>query len=435
MTKRPTPSTTGATERIPMSRVAPGGPGSTDALGWLARAGAIALLLAIGWIAFAALRPLTLVSDAEAPRVRAARAVAPPVLSVAERTTHLNAVTASNWFAPDRMMWTHEDQQALLARSEDAKPKTDGAPSKASSATAIDERPGSIRVTRKEDLPDNLAKAFANLELKGIRSTSDDAMLAMITFVQSKARPATRSFAAGESFTDESFPSEAWKVVLIDAALDRVFLRREGSTVVLPLFGGDSEVVTEAALDGAPEAAVDPGVVGASREEVVAQLRAAGISDEEIAELMRLADADLEPQAPEAAEIEKATEALGDREDLSGIAGVLEMMKSAKPTVREVDTPEDARADSYDNVGRGHAVAGVDAIAGVVTLADGSRWSVSVSDAEKIASWPSDAPISVYQARRIGKPYVIVNDATKAFAGAIHLVEKSTAGAESETDG
>ena len=414
-------------ERIPLARLTPGGPGATDALGWCARGAAVLLLLAIAWLVYAGVRPLGPVSEAESPRVRAARDLDRPVLTVSERTALLTAVTRSNWYSPERRMWTVQDQKALAAASaEGAGEPGDATTPGADAGGPLDDRPGSIRVTAKEDLPDKLARAFENLDLKGIRSTAEGGMVAMITFVKSPTRPATTPFAVGDTFTDESFAGEPWKVVLIDAAFDRVFLRREGQTVVLPLFSGSSAVVAE--VEGEVEAEVDPGAVGESREEVVAQLRAAGISDDEIRELLRMAEADEVAGAPDEEDeaMERAAEALTEHEDAEGMAGVLEMMKSAKPTVRPVETPESERPGSYEATGRGHVISGIDAVAGVVTLEDGSRWTVSTGDAEKLAKWPSGAPVSVYAGRRVGRAYVIVNEANREYAAASHIVEKET---------
>ncbi len=282
--------------------------------------------------------------------------------------------------------------------------------------------PGRINVTAPDELPEDIAKAYENLELRGIRSGAGGAMVAMISFVQGKARPASTTYAVGDTFIDERFPSDEWRVVLIDDVLDRVFLRRKGTNVALPLFSG-SAAITDAAL-APPE---DPGALGVGRDEVIAQLREAGISEEEIRELMRLADADLEPSEAEpddaAAAIGAAAEKLDEQAE--GLAGVLDMMRSTRRTVRPTGKPVDERADTYDAVGQGHAIATVDTEGALVTLADGSRWRVSPADAGKVAAWGPSAPVSVYPGRNVPRAYVLVNDATKEFAPASHLHEPS----------
>lgn len=416
-------------ERLAPARLTPGGPGSTDVVGWLTRGGVVLVALAAAWLVFCAVRPLPVPGRAGAPAIRPARPIEPPEITVAQRQKLLDSVMTTNWFSPTHQMWTHQDITDQMAVQSKKPTKTAQRQTSKADESATSNDPeaanGLLNTTSPDKLPDVLAKAYANLDLRGIRMRADGRLVAMLTTVQSPTRPATTPCAIGDSFTDEKFPDEAWKIVLIDATNDRVYLRRAGNTVQLPLW--KSGGLTVAKVDGENAAAPK----GPSRDEIIAQLRAAGISEADIAETLRMAestdDAKKPPPKPtDVQSLKAATERIEKSsvpDDVKGVADVLKMMSSKntgpRPNRRYLSFPD---VDTYKDTGAGHFVGSSDPGAGVVTLDDGSRWSLSADALKKITAWGA-TPVIVLRGRGTSQPYVIVNTRTKDYAEVSHIVE------------
>jgi hypothetical protein len=440
-----TEPTTGEWRRLAPARLTPGGPGSTDIVGWLRRGALVLLAVSLVWLVFSAVRPLSTPEGAGAPTIHAARPTQAPTITVAEREKLLDSLMATNWFDADHRMWTHQDIAANQTDQPKQPKKTDQKlAERTPETTKTTDTPtgaGVLRTTAPADLPDKLAKAYANLDLRGIRMLADGTLVAMITTVQSPTRPATKAYAIGDSFTDDKFADKAWQVIFIDGKGDRVYLRRDDRTVELPLWRSPDLSVASAG----DEAAAAP--TGLSREEVIAQLRAAGVKEDEIAELLRMVEDDgakasehAQAQAPDVKSIDDTVGQLEKQsvsEDVKSVSKVLDMMsskgnqRSRRSDRRKLAFPD---VDTYAGPERGHTVSAIDADAGVVTLEDGSRWEASARALKQIRAWGSAPAISVYRGRGTSTPYVLVNEITKDIAEVSHMVEPTgDAGADVES--
>ena len=433
--ERPSHVNPGEWERLAPARLTPGGPGSTDVLGWLTRGAVALMVLSMLWLGFSIVRPLASPGDAGVPNIRPGRAVAAPTITVAERQELLDAVRATNWFDPNHEWWTHQDIAGDNAQGAPNKTDQSQAPEIAETPPRIIDGANAtgLVLTAPGDLPEKLAKAYANLELRGIRMRADGKLVAMISMVSSPARPATTSYAIGDTFTDAAFADDEWRVLLIDGSRDRVYLRRADKTVELPLWKNPVLTVASAA-DGASAAPTGP-----SRDEIIAQLRAAGISEEQIAETLRMVYDGEAPQPAQAKppEVKSVDDALGQLEkapeEVKGIGDILKKMSESDSRPRRSDrrTLAFPDIDTYPALGGGHTVGVIDADAGVVTLNDGSRWDVSASGATRINGWGTAAAVSVFRGKGTSRAYVIVNDFTHDTVQANHLVEPKDADVES----
>lgn len=429
----------GGWETLPRERVALGGGGGTDAMGWFARIATLALVLAAGWLVFTATRPLAAPETPEEIEIRAVRGVEFHETPMERRVELLASVGAKNWFDPNGEVWSFEDVDARVADAEAS--EDPGESESAEQAPSVTQDPlvaeliGTLHVTRVEDMPTDLVGAYRNLELRGIVGDRDGGLVAMISTVRSKSRPATRSFRPGETFIDEDFPDEEWRLVLIDRERDRVVLRRNETNVLLRLYKAPATVArgTETPEEGADSE------IGLSKEEIASQLRAAGYSEEEIAELLLLAEA-LEgaPDTPAAEEPglargESLSEAVEEvQEKAPELGAVVSMMRDSGPARPRRDRKSRNKlsfpdVDTYPGVGSGHKLATIDAEARMLTLEDGTQWRIAESYVGVARRWRSSAPVAVFRGYGTSTPYVITNQMTSDVIEVEHIVVGSDA--------
>ncbi len=281
---------------LPRSRFAPLGAEGPTPLVWAARA-ALALLAVGGALfLFMLVRPLPSPGSATGALPEAVPAPNLAPAPVERRQEVLASLTGDNPFSPDRLAWTPmqrpggdpgstpEGSQGAGGETAVARAPADPDPGR---PTSID----GIPITKPEDLEQTLQNAYRNIELRGIRSSSSGADIAMISFVQSPTRDRSTRFAMGEEFVDDAFPKNPWRVLFIDAERDRVVLRREGKNMVVPLFR------TVAAAPEPEEAAAEPdsaeATVAQKRQQIIDDLKAAGVPPKEIALLLAAMDEEL----------------------------------------------------------------------------------------------------------------------------------------------
>jgi hypothetical protein len=316
-----TPITDGALPRWRTAR--PGRPASGMAV-WAGRAPAIALLCGIALVAGAVVAPLAHppvpdpITPPQAPRITLGR------MSVADRERALASLTARNLFSVDGRFWTAPEPTIA-----DEQAGSDGVPGPAGGApVALPVGAPPLVLTNAAEMPPDIKAAFENLRLIGVRSGSAGVPVALIALVTNLT--AIREHAVGSEFIDEKFAQAAWRIVGIDTARDRVELERAGKRVSLALYPAEPIPVPRApeatAPDGAPATGV--AVVSATPDQVARELREAGVTDAEIAELLRLMKED--PAAFAAAQAASADAKAAEKADEpEGLGAVLELMRSA----------------------------------------------------------------------------------------------------------
>ncbi|HBS28818.1 MAG TPA: hypothetical protein DEB06_05070 [Phycisphaerales bacterium] len=336
-----TDAPSGAIDRRRLRRA--GAPGA-DALDWATRLGAAAMLLAVLWTGWSALRPLPTPPEREAA---APSIVAPdPPIDARppeERRALLAELARTNLFASDRLAWKPKVEPAP-AEADPASPSP--APAQASLSPTVKSDPS---LTPADKVPDDVKKALSALELRGLRTGADGRAVAMISRVHGTSRSASSPYHEGDEFEEESNKQAKWKVTSIDWAGRRVLLTRSGVTVALALYTSEAVGVASAAAraaepgstDAAPSRVLDPertGIPGApavairSREEAIDDLRRAGVSEEDIAQVLRALDAPLVKSAQADAQppIPVTTPATDDptrRTPPPGMEAVLKLMQ------------------------------------------------------------------------------------------------------------
>ncbi len=341
---------------LPGSYLARGGARRFDAPA-LAGLGALALLLAAGvWLVVAALAPLPDTTPPNLPPVPEVSAPPARTAPIDQRRELVARLTADNPFAAGRRFWDANPAPAQVATAETPPPVPATPPSGVERAAA---GPGSFMVTRREALPDDVRKALEGIELKQIHTDRDGALVARIGFVHSPQRETTLRFRVGDEFKDDANPQAQWTVQAIDDARKRVILRRSSHSVVLPLFA-TSLASAEAELEPAsaapapglgqtPAPRPEPTIVTRTRDEIITELRAANVSEEEIARLIALVDQPPVAAPGEAGAVvgrppdqpaDAATAAAeAGQAAPQGIEGILRMMTSKRPAAQPAQDP------------------------------------------------------------------------------------------------
>jgi len=344
-----------ASRSLPRSYLARGGARRFDAPA-IAGAGAAALLLAAGvWLVIAAVAPLPQAPAPNMPRVPEVAAPAAPTTPIEQRRELVARLTVDNPFAAGRRFWDANPAPAQVAQAEPQPPVPAPAPTGVERAAA---GPGSFMVTRREALPDDVRKALEGIELKQIHTDRTGALVARIGFVHSPQRDITARLRVGDEFKDDANPQANWAIAAIDDARKRVILRRSSHNVVLPLFPSSlasAEVEPEpaAAAPGTePAPRPEPTIATRTRDEIIQELRAANISEDEIARLIALVDqppvsTPAEPAAvvgrpPDQPADPAAAAADAGQAAPQGIEGILRMMTSKRPAAQPAQEPPPA---------------------------------------------------------------------------------------------
>lgn len=290
-----------APERLSGARLALAGAPGADVLTWAARVSVVALAVSVVWWVWVIVRPLP-ITDAGAtmspPRI-------PEILeqpaSDSKRAALIEGLTRENLYAADRRPWVRLPMASNPndpASGQTAQAQADGQPSAAISGGAPTIAPGasagSIAFTPTEQLPDDVKKALATLELKAVRAESNGGGVAMISFVHSATRQQSTAYRPGDQFKDEANPNAEWRVVAVDLERRRVLLGRSGVIAALPLYKGLGEGPVTGVSVSAASTTSDLTVVGLTRDEVIMDLRAKGLSEADILAVIEEFDRQLE---------------------------------------------------------------------------------------------------------------------------------------------
>lgn len=297
----------GSTMRIGRGRRLRSGGRGPDGLDWALRVGVVVVCLSACWTGWSMLRPLP-TPDAPTPVVMPDVPVhADDVEDEAARALALTELVRDNLFDDERRMWSAPAATVTGAPVEPKGPAggevadPSGSPAGGDRATvSIDGR--TVELTKAESVPDDVKQALTGLALRGIYRVGGGEALAMISRVHAGPNPLMSDvWREGDVFEDKQHPQAKWRLVAIDAAGSRVILERSGTTLALEMFTSRPMVAASAA----PAARVERRVIERTREEVAADLLAAGIPEEEVSRLIKLAEL-----SEEQAEVQRKLNAL-----------------------------------------------------------------------------------------------------------------------------
>lgn len=293
-------------------RRAAGAPGA-DAVTWLTRAAAILLLIAIGFVGWAAMRPL----PEPAHEALAPVPTLPPstdrALEMSRRERLLARLTRDNPFDPEGEFWELQSGQTASgdADQDDEANPGDEPEQAAEQLASADQASGdagvedaeydSISVDSLSSITPAVRREFDELQLRGVFRI-DGEPVAMIGHVKDQAKRWSRPRRVGDVFDDG-----LWKVMGIDASRGRVIVRRNDEVnLELRLFpelatAGWSDESTAAPLPEssiAADAAVEEESSDADRTERIERIRRelaeAGLGAGEIDSLMDDAESDID---------------------------------------------------------------------------------------------------------------------------------------------
>jgi len=291
--------------------------GGAGAEAWVGRIGVGAIVLGAAWVGWNGLRPIAGGGEGSALAPDAVSRLEFAASDVAARGELLARAGTGNMFAADRIPWTSRrpvgpgtdtngdgNEEIVTQRAKEPEPTT---------------KVGVIQITPEGKLSSDVKKAREELRLHGIRSAADGSMVAMIAMNSHQNAKHARVFRVGDEFVDEKYAKAKWRVVAVDTAEKVVVLSRSGETVAIPLFDQSDEARARIAASGvrvgqaSTNATMAPTIVHQSESEIMAALRDAGVSEEEIAGLLARMRSDEVLSAP----------AKTEEGNASGLDGVL----------------------------------------------------------------------------------------------------------------
>ncbi len=333
-----------------------GGGGGAGAYATPALVGACALCGV--WAAWAWLAPMTPGDNTEAHEVARVTLAEFDRSAMDDRRDDLSALLERNVYARSGGFWqeaadredsdtTAEEQAARDAEEQDAT---------AALVNNIVRSSGdgttTIALTDEDDLSDDVKSARDNLLLRGIFRTRAGDPAAIVGYKVSAPSGKTVAVRAGDVFVDDKNERAPWAVGRIDPAGKRVVLVRSGAVVALELFPDRTEIVRDdrivvesSSASPEPAGAQPPTIEERTTEEIIDELRASGISEQDIITILQLmertpsddpgVEASLpepEPRAP-SIDAEAATEATNAAP--AGLEGLMQLMQEVEREQRE----------------------------------------------------------------------------------------------------
>ncbi|MCA9282991.1 MAG: hypothetical protein KDA30_13200 [Phycisphaerales bacterium] len=264
--------------------------GGAGAESWVARMGVGAMVAGAAWAGWNGVRPIAGGGEGSALAPDAVSRLEFAASDVAARGELLARAGTGNMFAADRIPWTSRrpvgpgtdtngdgNEEIVTPRTKEPEPTT---------------KVGVIQITPEGKLSSDVKKAREELFLRGIRSTLDGSIAAMIAMNSYENAKYAKVFRVGDEFVDSKYAKAKWRVEAVDAAQKVVVLSRSGETVALPLYDQSDDARARLVASGVrvgqsqTSATMVPRVERQSVEEIAAALRAAGVSDAEIAGLL-----------------------------------------------------------------------------------------------------------------------------------------------------
>ncbi len=281
---------TGGWRRVSRERAAVGGAGGASATGVALGVTGFAVVACAAWCVWAWVRPLPGAVDERASvgEVPMLPALEHDGLDVAARDGMLERLGRDNVWASDRRFWpeprTVADASAGDADEQagvEAEPEQE--PAEPAPAVAVTDGDGvqEIVLTPDEDVPDDVKAALSDLELFGIFVGADERSRAMIGLKKSPQRGVTTAYEAGDAFTDPAHDRSPWVVARVQPARHRVVLVRSGVTVARRLFPEGLATLPARPTEEMPDRTT-PHVETRNADQIAAELRAQGVSEEDI---------------------------------------------------------------------------------------------------------------------------------------------------------
>lgn len=358
------PHPTTGTRRLPANRLRLV---STDTARFIAIGtgiGFVLLVVGLGAIGIALIRPLGVEADAETVAPPMVRVPTPPGSAASNET--IAALTSDNPYAPGRRAFGTRPVRVAEDAPAEAQPEPT-IPARPEPGGTAQTSTGEVLILQDiNTVPDPVKLAFLNLKLNAIfQHPRTGEWVAMLVFNDVGDQARGFLVAEGGEFSDPSYPKAPWRVRRVDISRSRIILSRSESTLALELY--ESTAPRAAVAQGDDAAAEDDGIIRIehrTREEVIAELEAEGWTASEI-EYM-LADIDqiarLGPDAPPAAPLTPealdriagevaARETPGepptgeDGEPVFGMAELLRMMQTGENPVEVQERNERARRE------------------------------------------------------------------------------------------
>ncbi|MDX2115427.1 MAG: hypothetical protein SFZ24_07370 [Planctomycetota bacterium] len=276
-------------QTIPRARRAPAGVRGADAATWGMRAATALLIVAAGLFVFTLVRPLPGGAPPSAVEIPEPREIRADAVDMQARRERLALLGTDNAFDARRENWT-------VPTAPDG-PSSAGAGSTGAAGSTAPPIPvpgTSIVVTHRDALPNDVKEALAGLALRGVYVSPRREAVAMISRVHSGPNPLkSEPFRIGDSFTDDKYPQAEWKVVEIDVPGGSVILGRGGVNAALQMYpAGGAATFASSASSPAVAAQGDealPQIVSRTADEAAADLRTAGVAEDLVRRLLRLA--------------------------------------------------------------------------------------------------------------------------------------------------
>ncbi len=266
--------------------------GGAGAESWVARIGVGAMVVGAAWAGWNGVRPIPGGGEGEAAAPGAVGRFVVADTDVEARGAMLARIGGDNLFAADRVSWMNRRPVGPNADETEGGGDDEAVGVKPPVEPERTTRVGVIQITPEGKLSSDVKKAREELFLRGIRSTLDGSVAAMIAMNSYENAKHAKVFRVGDEFVDSKYAKAKWRVEAVDAAQKVVVLSRSGETVALPLYDQSDDARARLVASGVrvgqsqTSATMVPRVERQSVEEIAAALRAAGVSDAEIAGLL-----------------------------------------------------------------------------------------------------------------------------------------------------
>ena len=342
--------------KLNRARLRPPGDASPGPLTYAAPAALVALALAGGWCAYAWLTPVASISYDASSAMPAPVRIDDARASVDERDARLERLALVNHYDDDLAFW---QRRAPAVAQQDQTTSAEPARTNEPPPLPVDLEQlaaNDVQLTAEEDVPDDVKSARKNLELKGLYldpiSGNPTARLGFVN----RQRGTTTPRQPGDHFTDPSHDASPWVVGRVQLDRQRVVLVRSGATIAIDLFpeGAGAQPAQQPRQAYRPDEGV-PRVQGRTRDDIVRDLRDAGVSESDIlaaVRLMELPTDDLDLAPPTVVDLTPATPEISEQEIRNATtgapqmpAGLLELLRQGQELMHARE--ERARADCY----------------------------------------------------------------------------------------
>lgn len=298
----------------------------------------VALVGAGAWCAWAWTRPVAPGGEIEGVSVPGVPTLALERPGVDDRADRLAALNTDNPFDAERSFWTRQAEIEVAQDDGDAMNEPID-PDILEIPPTIDFTddvlgPNDVVLTDEDALPDDVKKARDNLDLRGLYTDPAGTPVAMVGYKQGAKRGSTTSRRPGDVFIDGANDDAPWVIARIDTEKARVVLVRSGATIGIELYPDAEGVVRTVPVRTVRTTAETPTLRERTREEIVDELRAQGVAEEDIrlaVALMTGEAIDMTAATPEADPLEDPA----IEEAPAGLDAILQFMQQGNEALRD----------------------------------------------------------------------------------------------------